>query len=51
MTYAALNLVYNWCVEQFVANSNKNGEATASVEYLEALEELAYALKKVMKFN
>ena len=54
MTYAILNLVYDWCVAQFDANNNKlkeTGEATASMEYLEALAELATAIKKVMKYN
>jgi hypothetical protein len=54
MTYAILNLVYDWCVAQFDANNNKlkaTGEATASMEYLEALAELATAIEKVKKFN
>ncbi len=54
MTYQILNLVYDWCVAQFDANNNKlkeTGEAKVSMEYLEALAELATALQKVMKFN
>ena len=51
MTYAVLTVVYDWCVAQFSAKGLYDGEATVSMEYLEALEELAKALKKVMKFN
>ncbi len=54
MTYQILNLVYDWCVAQFDANNNKlkeTGESKVSMEYLEALAELATALQKVMKFN
>ena len=54
MTYQILTVVYNWCVNQHdVANTQlrDTGESKVSMEYLEALAELATALKKVMKFN
>jgi hypothetical protein len=53
MTYAVLTVVYDWCVAQFAANNKKlyDGEATASMEYLEALAALATAIEKVKKFN
>ncbi len=49
MTYQILNLVYDWCVNQMTANAS--GKSKVSMEYLEALHDLAIALKKVMKFN
>jgi len=51
MTYAVLTVVYDWCVAQFSAKGLYDGEATVSMEYLEALAELATAIEKVKKFN
>lgn len=55
MTYAILNLVLSWCMEN-IENANRDRHYSqdgqdVSKDYLEAQAELAQALKKVMKFN
>jgi len=54
MTYQILNLVLTWCVGNIqTANEQlrEPGEADVSQDYLQAQADLAFALKKVMKFN
>lgn len=54
MTYQILNLVLSWCMTNIetanVTFTTRDGQ-DVSKDYLEALAELAQALKKVMKFN
>lgn len=54
MTYAVLNLVFQWCdqqVEKAHADMVKDGETKVSMQYLEAIHKLAVALADVMKYN
>lgn len=54
MTYAVLNLVFDWCGQQIDkahADLVKDGETKVSMQYLEAIRKLAVALSDVMKYN
>jgi len=54
MTYAVLNLVFDWCEKQIdKARTDlvKDGETKVSMQYLEAIRKLAVALSDVMKYN
>ena len=54
MTYAVLNLVFDWFEKQIDkahADLVKDGETKVSMQYLEAIRKLAVALSDVMKYN
>ena len=54
MTYAVLNLVFDWCeyqIDKAHTDLVKDGETKVSMQYLEAIRKLAVALSDVMKYN
>ena len=54
MTYAVFNIVLDWCGQQIDKAHTElveDGETTVSMDYLEAIRNLAVALSKVMKYH
>jgi len=54
MTYAVLNLVFDWCeyqIDKAHTDLVKDGETKVSMQYLEAIRNLVVAVSNVKKYH